>query len=95
MSDSRLFVGGLDWKTDEVRLREVFEDFGNVMEVKVIQDRDTGRSRGFGFVTFDEVEGAQRAIEKLDGKELDGRTVKVNLAENKGPRKTFNRQRSW
>src|SRR5438128_1581704 len=79
----KVFVGGLSWNTNDDTLRQAFEAFGNVDEAKVIQDRDTGRSRGFGFVTFSDGEGAQKAISAMDGKELDGRTIKVNEAEDK------------
>jgi RNA recognition motif-containing protein len=79
----KVFVGGLSWNTNDDGLRQAFERFGNVDEAKVIQDRDTGRSRGFGFVTFSDEEGARSAISNMDGKELDGRTIKVNEAEDK------------
>ena len=80
---SKLFVGGLSWNTNDDGLRQAFERFGNVDEAKVISDRETGRSRGFGFVTFSDSEGARKAIAEMDGKELDGRTIKVNEAEEK------------
>jgi RNA recognition motif-containing protein len=83
MGGKKVFVGGLSWNTNDDTLRDAFAQFGNVDEAKVIQDRDTGRSRGFGFVTFSDSEGAQRAISAMDGKELDGRTIKVNEAEDK------------
>jgi len=79
----KVFVGGLSWNTSDDTLRQAFERFGQVDEAKVIQDRDTGRSRGFGFVTFADAEGAQMAVSGMDGKELDGRTIKVNEAEDK------------
>jgi RNA recognition motif-containing protein len=79
----KIFVGGLSWNTNDDSLRQAFERFGNVDDAKVIQDRDTGRSRGFGFVTFSDEDGAQKAISGMDGKELDGRTIKVNEAEDK------------
>jgi len=79
----KIFVGGLSWNTNDDTLRQAFERFGNVDEAKVIQDRETGRSRGFGFVTFSSDDGAQSAISGMDGKELDGRTIKVNEAEEK------------
>jgi RNA recognition motif-containing protein len=79
----KVFVGGLSWNTNDETLRQAFERFGHVDEAKVIQDRDTGRSRGFGFVTFGDEQSAQNAVTGMDGKELDGRTVKVNEAEDK------------
>jgi RNA recognition motif-containing protein len=79
----KLFVGGLSWNTNDDSLRQAFERFGQVDEAKVISDRDTGRSRGFGFVTFSDAEGARKAMQEMDGKELDGRAIKVNEAEEK------------
>ena len=76
----KLFVGGLSWDTNDDSLRAAFERFGDVTEAKVISDRDTGRSRGFGFVTFSDANAAGEAIAQMDGKELDGRSIKVNEA---------------
>ncbi len=80
---SKLFVGGLSWNTTDQSLAEAFSEFGEVTEAKVILDRDTGRSRGFGFVTFDAPADAEKAIEAMDGSEIDGRSVRVNIAEDK------------
>ncbi len=82
----KLFVGGLSWDTTDDGLRQAFQSFGEVTEAKVITDRDTGRSRGFGFVTFAEGDEAQAAITAMDGKNLDGKTIKVNEAQEKSPR---------
>ncbi len=79
----KLFVGGLSWDTTDHSLNAAFETFGPVIEAKVITDRDTGRSRGFGFVTFQEGADADKAIQEMDGTELDGRAVRVNEAEDK------------
>ncbi|KAK1317173.1 hypothetical protein QJS10_CPA05g01709 [Acorus calamus] len=68
MSSSKVFIGGLSYQTDEQSLKEAFAQHGDVVEVKVIVDRDTGRSRGFGFVTFANSEEAQSAINVQDGK---------------------------
>ena len=81
----KLFVGNLSWNTTEDSLRGVFEEFGEVSEAKIITDRYTNKSRGFGFVTMTNDESAQTAISKLDGKDLDGRSVKVNEAQEKKP----------
>lgn len=78
---NKLFVGGLSWGTDDSGLESAFAPFGTVSEAKVITDRDTGRSRGFGFVTFENSEAASAAIDALDGSELDGRSIKVNVAQ--------------
>jgi len=83
----KLFVGGLSWGTDESGLRAAFEQYGEIVEVKVITDRDTGRSRGFGFVTFAETDDANRAIEEMNGKPLDGRNIAVNEAHDRGDRR--------
>jgi len=80
---SKLFVGGLSWDTNDQSLAAAFAPFGTVTEAKVISDRDTGRSRGFGFVTFDAPADAQKAIAEMDGTELDGRSIRVNQAEDK------------
>ena len=82
---NKLYVGGLSWNTDNAGLETAFAVFGDVEEAKVITDRDTGRSRGFGFVTFATAEDADKAL-SLDGTDLDGRTIKVNVALDKGPR---------
>ena len=79
----KLFVGGLSWGTDDNALREAFETHGEVTEAKVITDRDTGRSRGFGFVTFDNPDDAENAIEAMNGSQLDGRTLTVNEARDR------------
>jgi len=83
----KLFVGSLSWDTDDHSLREAFERFGEVEEAKVITDRETGRSRGFGFVTFSGREDAEAAIAEMNGKELDGRTINVNEAREREPRR--------
>jgi cold-inducible RNA-binding protein len=79
----KLFVGGLSWGTQEQGLREAFEQYGEVIEAKVITDRDTGRSRGFGFVTFANAEEADKAMEQMNGAQLDGRTLNVNEAQDR------------
>ena len=79
----KLFVGGLSWNTNDDGLRGAFERFGPVDEAKVIQDRETGRSRGFGFVTFSDADSARNAMTAMDGTQLDGRAIKVNEAQEK------------
>lgn len=80
----KLFVGGLAWATTDETLRAGFESFGPVSEAKVILERDSGRSRGFGFVTFENDEDADTAMSQMDGAELDGRSIRVNEAQSKG-----------
>ena len=82
----KLFVGGLSWDTTNDGLRQAFASYGEITEAKVITDRDTGRSRGFGFVTFAQDDDAKTAISKMDGTNLDGKTIKVNEAQEKSPR---------
>lgn len=79
----KLFVGGLAWATTTDGLRRAFESFGNVTDAKVILDRETKRSRGFGFVTFDDDNAADQAIAAMNGTELDGRKIQVNVAQAK------------
>jgi len=80
---NKLFVGGISWNTDDSSLKAAFEAYGAVEEAKVITDRETGRSRGFGFVTMSSDAEAAAAIAGLDGQELDGRVVKVNEAQER------------
>jgi len=75
---NKLFLGGLAWATTEASLRAACEPFGEVTECRVVVDRDTGRSKGFGFVTFATEEQATRAKEQLDGQIIDGRAVKAD-----------------
>lgn len=79
----KLFVGGLAWATTDDSLRAAFEEFGEVAEAKVILERDTGRSRGFGFVTFTDPQAAQQAMDGMDGAHLDGRSIRVNEAQER------------
>jgi cold-inducible RNA-binding protein len=84
--EKKLFVGGLSWNTTDEGLRQAFESFGEVLDAKVIKDRDTGRSRGFGFVTFAQQDEATTAMTEMDGTTLDGKTIKVNEAQDKRQR---------
>jgi hypothetical protein len=79
----KLFVGGLSWGTTDAGLREAFSQFGEVTEANVVTDRETGRSRGFGFVSFSDDTACENAMRAMDGAELDGRAIRVNEAENK------------
>lgn len=99
---NKLFVGGLSWDTNDDSLRTAFEPHGDVVEAKVITDRDTGRSRGFGFVTMSAGNEAQAAISKMDGTTLDGRTIRVNEAQERsrdggrgGSRRGGDRDNRW
>ena len=81
--NNQLFVGGIAWATTEEGLKTFFESIGEVEKVRIITDRDTNRSKGFGFVTMAAEEDAAKAIEELDGKELDGRSLRVNKSVKK------------
>jgi RNA recognition motif-containing protein len=76
-----LYVGNLSFDVDSTALEQLFSDYGTVVSAKVINDRDTGRSKGFGFVEMSTDEEAQKAIAALDGKEHGGRALKVNEAK--------------
>ncbi len=80
---SKLFVGGISWGVSDEELRRHFEQYGTVLEARVIRDRESGRSRGFGFVTYESADDAAMAKEKLDGSEHAGRTIRVNEAEER------------
>jgi RNA recognition motif-containing protein len=82
---NRLYVGNLSFNTSEETLREAFSQFGEVTDLKVVTDRETGRPRGFAFVTMGEADGARKAIAQLDGTMLDGRSLRVNEAEERSP----------
>jgi len=79
----KLFVGSLSWDTNDEGLRQAFSPHGTIEEAIVISDRDSGRSRGFGFVTFEDDEAADKAVAALNGTELDGRTIRVDVAQAK------------
>ena len=81
-----IYVGNLSYGVSDDNLREVFEAFGTVSSAKVITDKYSGRSKGFGFVEMDNDAEANAAIEQLDGAEIDGRSVKVNEARPKEDR---------
>ncbi|MFH2005089.1 MAG: RNA-binding protein [bacterium] len=79
----RLFVGGLSWNTTTDMLRATFAEFGPVADCAIVTDRDTGSSRGFGFVTMADRKDATRAIKKLHEADLDGRNIVVNIATDR------------
>ncbi len=83
METNKLFIGGLSWGLDWQEVKDVFKEYGEVTFVKVIKDRETGRSKGFGFVEFSNIEDAIKAKEAMDGAEVDGRTIKVDYAQEK------------
>ncbi|CAN1136484.1 31 kDa ribonucleoprotein, chloroplastic [Linum perenne] len=87
-SSLRVYVGNLPWSIDDARLQQVFSEHGKVMSAQVIYDRESGRSRGFGFVTMADESEMNNAIAALDGQSLDGRAIRVNVAEER-PRRLF------
>ena len=88
-----IYVGNLAFTTTDYDLRQLFEPYGAVDEIRVIMDRDTGRSKGFGFVEMPDSAAAKAAIQGLNGKELDGRTLTVNEAKPREPRREPSRSR--
>jgi RNA recognition motif-containing protein len=84
---SKLYVGNLNFQTQEHELRDLFSQHGEVVSADVISDRDTGRSRGFGFVEMATEEAARAAESALDGQEFDGRQLKVNEAKPRNDRR--------
>ncbi|MEI6532687.1 MAG: RNA-binding protein [Candidatus Roizmanbacteria bacterium] len=85
MDKNKLFVGSLPWAVNSDSLREIFAQYGEIVEATVITDRMTGRSKGFGFVTFANPDDAQKALE-MDGREVEGRKIVVNIAKPKEDR---------
>lgn len=79
MSQSKIYVGNLSYGTTESMLEDFFNKYGQIAELKLITDRETGRSKGFAFVTFEDQKAAQSAVE-ADGTELDGRRLKISIA---------------
>ena len=79
----KLFIGGLSGDTSDDGLKAAFERFGELVEAKVVLDRDTGRSRGFGFVTFADDAAGTQAIEEMNGAEVDGRNIRVDEAHDR------------
>jgi RNA recognition motif-containing protein len=81
MSQNKLYVGNLSFNSTEDEITDAFSPHGTVTSVNVIMDRDTGRPRGFAFVEMSNAAEAQKAVQALDGKDLDGRNLKVNIAK--------------
>ena len=80
-----IFVGSLPFKIEEADLKELFEAFGEVTSVKIINDRESGRSKGFGFIEMPDDDAAKKAIADLNGSDVGGRNIVVNQAEDKKP----------
>ncbi len=82
MQQNKLYVGNFPFSVDEAQLRELFSPYGDISELAMITDRDTGRSKGFAFITFATQQAAEKALE-LDGKDLGGRKLRVNIAQER------------
>lgn len=94
-----IFIAGLSYRVNDADLRELFVEYGEITSSKVIMDKQTGRSKGYGFVEMDDEAAGQKAIEELNGAEYDGRTISVSVARprEERPRREggFNRERRY
>lgn len=88
----KLFVGSLAWATDDNSLKEFFSQFGEVSSASVVTDRESHRSRGFGFVEFEDDAAGDKAIAEANGKELDGREINVSESQSTGPKEGGRRE---
>lgn len=84
---TKLFIGSLPWAVNDQELEDLFKDFGTIVSAKVIMDRESGRSKGFGFVEYADDDAAKAAMEKLNGSDLQGRTIVVSEARPLEPRR--------
>ncbi|HEY1991594.1 MAG TPA: RNA-binding protein [Gammaproteobacteria bacterium] len=90
---NKLYVGNLPFSVDETQLRGIFSQYGEISELALIMDRDTGRPKGFGFITFATQQGAEKALEQ-NGKDVGGRALRVNIATDK-PREARSARPRW
>jgi len=94
----KLYVGNLSFSIEEDKLKELFTPYGEIEEATIIKDKFSGRSKGFGFVTFKDNEAAKKAIAEMNEKEVEGRKLKVNEAkpiDPDRPRRNFNQRRKF
>jgi RNA recognition motif-containing protein len=91
---NKVYIGNLNYSVDEDILRKIFEEYGEVEDVKIIVDRNTGRSKGFAFVTMNTAEAAGKAINDLQGAELEGRQIKISEAREQR-NNNRNRNKRW
>ncbi|HET7673069.1 MAG TPA: RNA-binding protein [Candidatus Saccharimonadales bacterium] len=91
----KLFVGGLPFATTSEELEQIFAEFGTVASARVITDRETGRSKGFGFVEFENDDEGKKAEEEMNGKDVGGRSIVVSKARPQKPREERGGNRSW
>jgi cold-inducible RNA-binding protein len=83
VEETKLFVGNLSWNTTDSSLGDAFSEFGEVIDSKVVTDRFTGKSRGFGFITFADPDSADTALEQMNGQEVDGRSIRIDRANKR------------
>jgi len=88
-----IYVSNLSYGVNDTDLRDLFAEYGEITSAKVIMDRESGRSRGFGFVEMTSDEEGQKAIDELNGAEFDGKNISVNVAKPRPPRPTYNNNR--
>ncbi|WP_319016839.1 RNA recognition motif domain-containing protein [Diaphorobacter aerolatus] len=93
--NNRLYVGNLAYSTTNESLTQAFGEYGSVASAKLVMDRETGRSKGFAFVEMETDADAQAAINALDGKSMDGRAIKVNVARPQSPQRRLQRRWWW
>ena len=80
---SKIYVGNLNFRISEETIRNCFSPFGEIQDIKMVRDKETGNFKGFAFIQFVNPESAQNAVKAMNGKDLEGRTLRVNLAENR------------
>jgi RNA recognition motif-containing protein len=93
--NNKLYVGNLSYSATEETLRDTFVEYGNVVSCKLIIDRDTGRSKGFAFVEMSSEDEANKVIEELNGSQLEGREMKINIARPQEKRESRPRNNRW
>lgn len=91
MDNKKLFVGSLPWSVTSQSLRDLFAQYGEITDAVIISDRATGRSKGFGFVTFAKEEDAEKAKQEMNGKDIEGRSIIVNTAKPREEKRGFGR----
>lgn len=95
MDKKKLFVGSLPWSLSSTSLKDLFAQYGEIVEAIIISDSATGRSKGFGFITFANEEDAAKAQKEMDGKDVEGRNVVVNFAKPREERRDFKRNDNY
>lgn len=86
LEETKLFVGNLSWNTTDSTLGAAFSEYGTVIDSRVVTDRFTGKSRGFGFIEYDAASSAEDALVNMNGVEVDGRSIRVDRANRRPPR---------